>query len=190
VKGRRLSEPEIARVVLLLAARDVLFELSAIDLSPGEVAEIESHPAEQAAKITAGRPPGAGSPVTEFTCNLRARLAALPPQLYAQSVITFSLIARVMDHATLYYVQRRPNALAAFHRVVDAKERSRTTDWEDWWSCMIMPWPQSKSLKEPGMMIMGADYSHFRRFDMPVPDFLKGSRARRRARRLPSSGKL
>jgi hypothetical protein len=172
VKGRRLSEPEIARVVTMLAARDVLFEVSTIDLSLGTDAEIASHQAEQADRITAGITPKHGPPAVQLANNLRARLEASPPQLYIQSVLTFSLIARVLDHSTMYYVQRRPMELGAFHWVIDAKERLKTTDWEDWWSYMVMPMLQSKSIKEPMPMIIGQDYSHFHRFDMEIPAYL------------------
>ena len=172
VKGRGLNEAEIARVVTMLVARDVIFECSAMDLSFGTDAETIAHQTEQARKITEGLKNRHKPPAMTLAHNLRSRLEAIPPQLYAQSLVTFSLIARVLDHSTLFYAQRRPVELGAFHWVVDAKERSRTIDWEDWWSYMVMPWLQSHSVKNPSPMLIGADYSHYSRFDMEVPDYL------------------
>ena len=156
----------------MLAARDVIFELNAIDLFPGTDAEIAAHQAEQAHRITAGITPRHGPPAVQLANNLRARLEASSPQLYIQSVLTFSLIARVLDHSTMYHVQRRPKELGAFHWVVDAKERSKKTDWEELWSYMVMPMLQSRSVREPMPMIIGCDYSHFHRFDMKIPAYL------------------
>jgi hypothetical protein len=97
----------------------------------------------------------------------------MPPQLYAQSVATFDLLARVIDHATMFYSQRRPKELAVFHWVVDGKELGRVTDWEDWWSYTVMPMLQSKSIREPMSMFAEGDYSHFARFTTKVGDHLK-----------------
>jgi hypothetical protein len=94
-------------------------------------------------------------------------------QLYVQSTVTFHLIATVIETSTLFYAQRRPAELGNFHWVIDGKDRNRITDWEDWWSFVVRPMLQAKSLRAPMIMLQDADYSHFERFDTTIGDHLK-----------------
>ncbi len=93
-------------------------------------------------------------------------------QLYVQSMVTFDVIETVIRHAVLYYCQRIPRELAAFHWVIDGKDKSRTTDWESWWSVVVMPMLQTGSLRQPMVAIAEGDYSHFERFRIRIPDYL------------------
>src|SRR5690348_7820565 len=110
----------------------------------------------------------------KLRCGTSAgRLERMTPQLYVQSVATFELIADVMGHATLFYCQRIPRELAAFHWVIDGKGKGQLTDWESWWSLVVLPVLQSRSLKQPLPMLNVGDYSPFERFRMEIPEYMK-----------------
>ena len=73
----------------------------------------------------------------------------------------------------MFYSQRRPEELGVFHWVVDAKDRERVTDWEDWWSYVVMPIIQSKSLRKPMGYFAEGDYSYFERFEATLENHPK-----------------
>src|SRR3546814_19300972 len=73
----------------------------------------------------------------------------------------------------MYYCQRRPVELGAFYWVVDGKDKDKVTDWEDWWSQVIMPITESKSLRKPLGIFSEGDYYHFKRFETQLSDHLK-----------------
>lgn len=74
----------------------------------------------------------------------------------------------------VYHCQRFPKELGEFHWVMDAKNPMAITKWEDWWSETLFIWLQSMSLQNPGAMLPGGDYSHFRRFIMDeLPEYLR-----------------
>lgn len=173
MKGRRLSETEVDWVVSLLLEHDVLFEITAIDMGVHMEADIEAHKEGQQEGITKHLT-DLHHPTVHIGCwDLRHRLERMPHQLYVQSVATFELIWRTICHATMYFSQRRPEELGTFYWVVDGKERDRITDWEDWWSYVVMPSLQSKSLRNPMGMFAEGDYSYFRRFDAEIGEHLK-----------------
>ncbi len=57
----------------------------------------------------------------EELAGLADRLARTPTQLDVQGVVTSQVIARAIEHATLFFCQRRPKELGIFHWVIDAK---------------------------------------------------------------------
>lgn len=173
VKGRLLSERDVASAVAMLRRYDVLFEGAAIDMGIHDAGDISAHKKAQEEAITRRLTDDYHPGMRAGVRRLRERLEGITPQLYVQSVLTFDLIARIIEHGTLYYSQRRPQELGAFHWVVDAKDKGRITEWEDWWSFVVMPMLQSKSLTEPMAMFAEGDYSHFERFSAEIPDYLK-----------------
>ena len=172
VKGRGLSEEHFERVIHAIRGLDVLFEVVMIDVGLHSENEIRAHKLGQEAAITANPTGNPHESIHRQLRDLRTRLERMPLQLYVQSVVTFELVRRVLDIGCTYYAQRRPRELARFHWIVDAKDRARTTDWEDWWSFVVLPSLQSKSTREPMPMLEGADYSHMERFVGDAPDWL------------------
>jgi hypothetical protein len=141
VKGRLLSEPQVDRVVSMLAKNETIFEASVIDLATSTENDTAAHQNAQAERTTANLTDKHNDAAKEFAHGLQARLKRMPPQLYVQSLVTFSVIARVLRHVTIYFAQRQPRELRAFHWIVDGKDRMRITDWEDWWSVFVVPDP-------------------------------------------------
>lgn len=173
VKGRLLDERSTARVIDLLKKNSVLFETVIIDVGFHTDSEFEAHRQRGANAIVARLTDKHHPNVVETAHRLRSELLQMPEQQYLQAVATFMLVAKVIAHTTLYFSQRTPNELAAFHWAVDAKERAVTTDWEKWWTLTILPWLQTFSMNEPMPFLKGADYSRFSRFEMDTPEYLK-----------------
>lgn len=163
VKGRLLSEHQVASVISLLKKVDVLFEVSVIDMEMHSESDIASHKVNQEYAMTSKLTAEHHANIHRELAALRLRLEQMAHQLYIQSVLTFDLIARVLRHSTVYYAQRIPRELGTFSWVVDGKEPLRVTPWEDWWSLVVMPILQSKFLREPMGHLVGADYSHYDR---------------------------
>jgi hypothetical protein len=131
VKGRLLGEYDVNRVVRLLAAREALFEVTALDLGLHTEASVLAFRQKLAAETRAK--------LAAFPESLRGRVAraieyldTMTPQLFLQALTTFELIHRVICHAILYFSQRRPYELSSFIWVVDGKDQAKVTKWENW----------------------------------------------------------
>jgi hypothetical protein len=172
VKGRGLDERGVAAVVELLRENEALFEVLGVDLAREASEGVILHQARQAVGITAGLTPTTHANVRAHLEDLRRRLEALTPQLYVQSVVMFELIYQVLWHATIYFCQRQPKELGSFRWVIDGKQKGRITDWEDWWTKVVLPILQSKSVRDPTPKIVEGDYSYMERFEAPLPNWL------------------
>jgi hypothetical protein len=131
VKGRLLGEHDVNRVVRLLANREAIFEVTALDLGLHTEAGVLAY-RQKLAVETRAKLPG-------FPEALRAKVAeavdyldGITPQLFVQALTTFELIHRVISHAILYFSQRRPYELASFAWVADGKDSAKATNWENW----------------------------------------------------------
>ena len=164
VKGRSLSEPQVASVIELLTSLPVLFEATVIDVGLHSVEGLELHRTDQASAFDKNRRIAVHVSMQRDLKQLQERLEALPLQLYVQSVLTFELVHSVINNASLYFAQRKPEELSIFNWVIDAKQFSKPiTPWEDWWLTVIPAMLQSKSARKPFKKLEGADYSHFAR---------------------------
>jgi hypothetical protein len=173
VKGRLLSESQIATVVSLLSRHQVLFEVTVVDMAIHDTATIDKHRATQAEEITANLTPRHRPAVREALFGLRRQLEGMTNQLYVQSVVTYSLLETVIQHCPLYYAQRMPRELGVFYWVIDAKAPDQITAWETWWSTTVLHMLQWRSLTNPAASLEGADYSHFERYRAKLPAHLK-----------------
>lgn len=170
VKGRLLNEVQVTNVVEMLKRNEVLFEAVMIDLAAHTDVELLEHRQLQAERLSASLTDEHHPNIHEGVARLRRQLETMPIQQYVQSVVNFELLANVLERATLYYVQRRPRELAAFHWVIDAKNKGTgVTKWEEWWYFCSTFMMQSKSFRKPAPFLAGEDYSHFERFFSPEP---------------------
>ena len=145
----------------MLADQPVLFEACAIDLGAHSLEDISWHKGQQEIGITKNVTDEFSSQLKEDILALRNSLEKLPYQLYVQSVVVFELIVTVLDHATMYFSQRIPKELEKFHWVIDGKDRDRITAWEQWWSQVVKPSLQSKSLRKPFPVFEEGNYRYF-----------------------------
>lgn len=172
VKGRLLGEADVARVVDCARRSGLLYEVTAVDLLPEHDAAVAEHRNEQCEGLTRHLTDRHKPELVSHIHALRARLETMTPQLYIQSVATFDVLWRTLQQATLYYSLREPHALARFRWVIDAKSPNGPTNWEDWWSQVVKPMSQSRSLREPFLQFEEGDYSHLPAKEVPIPEYL------------------
>jgi hypothetical protein len=160
VKGKDLDEQQVAALVGVVKRFDVLLLTIAVDMSLQVDAEISAHKRNQADAFSRSLPnlPPHLRPDVEGVAD---ELLALPNQLYIQAVVLFELVNRVVQAATLYYVERLPTKLGRFAWRIDAKDSSRRTEYERLWSRFILPLSQARSLEHPMTFMREADSSGF-----------------------------
>lgn len=96
--------------------------------------------------------------------DLAAAIAVLPIQLYAQLVCQTELFYDVLATGITYYAQRFPPTLARFRWMVDRKDTNPTA-YEQAFRKILPALLQTKSVTEPMLMLIGANYSYFKRFE-------------------------
>jgi hypothetical protein len=168
VKGRLLAETQIAQVVDLLRRNDVLLELVAVDLDANADSHIEAHKSGQARGMTSLLTE-TDQPWLSVATKLGVKIAALPNQLYVQSVAMVELVWKATEHAIDYYAQRRPKELSSFHWTIDGKDKNRQTNWETLWAEILVPMLESKSTEEAMRSFGGGDFRYMRGFFTAAP---------------------
>jgi hypothetical protein len=172
VKGRLLGESDVKRVVRCALRAGLIYEATVIDLLPEHSAAVEAHRTGQCEGLTRSLTPQHQPSMIEGVWGIRRQLESMPLQLYVQAVGILDLMWCTLENATMYYSLREPQALAQFHWVVDAKDPSGKTLSEEWWSKVLMPMTQARSLREPFQQFDFGDYSHMATEEMPIPDYL------------------
>jgi hypothetical protein len=173
VKGRLLSESEVGEVVAVLKRVGALFEITVVDSAMHTAEELANHRARQAEKFTEHLTASHHKTLVKEIYDLKRQLESMPLQLYLQSVVLNELIYNVLNLASTYFAFRLPAELAVYHWILDAKDRSKITPWENWWSSIIGPMFQSKSFRKPLMAVEGGDYSYHERLITSFPDYLR-----------------
>jgi hypothetical protein len=134
--------------------------------------EVRNHKLQQAIKITANMTDDHHPELIKDVWGFRQALEQMPLQLYLQSCAMVELLYNTLFDADIYFAFRRPEELGAYHWVIDGKEKDKTTNWEDWWSEVVLPMIESKTLRKPMAKVEGADYSWHDRF-VTEPDEYK-----------------
>jgi hypothetical protein len=172
VKGRRLNEDQVSSIVDLLMHHSAVFEAMGIDLGTHTQEIVTEFQRKTAAGITATLGDEHPQWMRDEAWRLRRQYETLSLPLVVQTELTFRMAKQLIEHGTMYFSQRRPEELAQFHWVIDAKgDRDTPTSWEQWWSTFIMPRLQNDALHEPFMQIPAGDYSHMRRFEGKLSEF-------------------
>jgi len=164
IKGRELSEEQARQLIALLSGYNVLFVSHAIDMALESCSFIDLQRRSQADEITRRLTSEFHPTYAAQVRSLSDGLRALPDNLYVQTVATIDTIYEAIQTATLYYVQRNPEELSAFEWTIDAKDKTRTR-YETLWDAVVLPAIQSKSFRDPLVMLCGADYSWFAKFE-------------------------
>lgn len=174
IKGAGMTERQIARVLTLLRSYDVIVDACAIDMGSHVAAEVQAMKEAQAAKLFEHVTPEHQPSLVAELESLGDDIRKLPDQLFVQVILAIELMERLLETMTLYYVQRLPQELGAFHWVMDQKDPAGLTRSERVWKAMVLPALQERSRKRPMVMLEGADYSHFDRFTVPLPADVRG----------------
>ncbi len=163
IKGSALDEPKIAEVISLLQKYDVLVDICGIDVGSHTEQQVTTYKHLQADKLIEHLTPQHLPTVIEDINKRRDYLLQMANQLFMQALSIIHLIGRVIEIATIYYSQRIPKELGEFHWIVDAKD-VKVTKSEQWWSLMMFPFMETKSITRPIVELEGGDYSYFERF--------------------------
>ncbi|NGZ96946.1 MAG: hypothetical protein CV089_12635 [Nitrospira sp. WS110] len=163
VKGRELDESQIASVVRLLNAYDVILETVAIDMSRETETGLSHHKNLQADKLLENVTSEHHPRLVESLKKAQNSYRLMPNQLYVQNVVMVRLVANIVQRASLYYSQWKPKELGRFCWIIDAKDRT-ITRYEDFWRKITLPALQSIGFETPLLLLRGADYSSFTRF--------------------------
>lgn len=172
VKGKLLSEAHVRKVVRLLQRSGCLLEAVVMDAAFHTEEQVENHKKAQAEKLTENITDEHHSNIHVAVSGLRSRLEALSPQLYLQSLAMTELVYSVLYHSNIYFAFRSPPELGEYHWTMDAKGRGQITDWEDWWSQIILPVTQSKTMRKPLLRVKEGDYSFQEKFRTEPYEYL------------------
>lgn len=174
VKGSLLNEQQVASVVELLRKNGAIFCASIIDMADHTAEDIAKHREQGVQSLGANLTDGHTPELRASVADLQSRMAAFSAPLYVQMMVMIDLLHRVLEETVVYHCQRNPKELAAFHWVVDGKEPTCVTNWEDWWSKTLVVWLQAISLRRPASMLECGDYHHFQRFILKdIPPYLR-----------------
>ncbi len=175
IKGSNLNEPEISSVITFLSGYDLIFQVTAVDMRMQYSEGLTKHRMNQAKRITKHITKNHKPALFQSFLEIQKQLRNLSNQLYVQAVCTSELLYKVIQKATLYYAQRRPEELAEFYWTIDAKDQ-KITPYEELWTKIICPMLQTKSFKEPFIQLTEADYSYFSKYfgsKLEPPEHLK-----------------
>ena len=164
VKGRDLSEEQVTELARLLRKVGALFEVVVIDMGIHSENDLLCHKAGQEEAITAHLTPAHRPTLIEEVWELRRQLEKMPLQLYAQSASMGVLVYHTLNYVNVYYSLRTPPELGQYHWRIDAKDRLKTTPWENWWSTVILPMLESHSFQKPMIGVKEGDYRWQDRF--------------------------
>ncbi|MCK1412531.1 hypothetical protein IVB55_05740 [Bradyrhizobium sp. CW4] len=172
VKGRLLDEAQVKAVIEMLFHHSAIFEAIGIDLGTHSQATVVEYQRRVAKYITANLSSDLPQSIIDRAWTWRQQYEELSLPLVIQTELTFRLAKRLINHGTMYFSQRRPEELAHFHWVIDAKGDQHTpTKWEQWWCEFVMPWLQHGAVDDPFMMLPIGDYSHMKRFEGELSPF-------------------
>ena len=175
VKLRDLSEFHYAAFLENLSQMEGVLFVAAADAGKSNVSDIVQHRNNQAESIRKHVHLMQHESGKQAVLELSNRVQRLSPQLYIQLQCQVRLMYSVIRLGVLYFVQRRPKELGSFRWRIDQKN-VRRTEYETAFETITPGLLQSISLDEPIMMLNGADYSAFKRFDYAegeAPDYLR-----------------
>lgn len=163
LKGRSLSDPQFNNMVEVLWRHQALLHVVAINVSLEDAEGIRRHKLSQAEKMTQNLTEEHQPGLVAEVKRLRASLEAMPDQLYIQSVAMKQLIWECAQNAAMYFSLRKPEELARFEWMIDAKSPTGETAQEKWWKSVLGPIFESNPDRHQFICLHDekADYSFF-----------------------------
>jgi hypothetical protein len=160
IKGSSLDEHQAAQVINLVTRFDVIAEFIAVDMGTQMAAVINELKNKQADAVTKHLTHEHLPEMVDELKNMSLKIRRMSDQLFVQAFLTIELILRVIQVATLYYVQRLPIELGDITWFIDRKQRT-VTEMEEVWSSLISPVSEHHYAKNPFITLRGFDYSYF-----------------------------
>ena len=166
VKLRDMSEDDYLWLLSNLRQLDGVLYAVATDASVNTPNIVEQHQRQQVNNILKPIPLMRYEEGRQGLRDLADKVGRMPIQLYIQMFSQVHLVLVILHSAILYFVQRKPQTLRRFRWRIDQKNSERT-EYERAFSQVLPALLQSASLREPMIMLEGADYSWFDRFYYP-----------------------
>jgi hypothetical protein len=164
IKGRLIRDPnQFYDYIELLRRHRCFFDCVAIDMGLHDEAIVARHRDAQAGRVIAGLTERHKPSLIAQLNQIAADMRSMSPQQYVQLVAQNELVNAVLQSKTLYYCQAAPSEIGNFHWCIDAKSNTRTRA-EHIWRDLAPGLLESRSFREPGIALIGGDYSHFDRF--------------------------
>lgn len=138
----------------------------AVDSGLHTAEDLRTHKAGQARAIAQNAPRMLHDAGRVGVLRLAAEVEALPNQLYAQLVCQIRLFHHLLARGVTYFAQRYPRLLGNFRWRIDQKDVSPTA-YERAFKNLLPGILQTESFENPMLMLIGADYSSFKRFEYP-----------------------
>ena len=174
-KSKHLTEDQYIWFLQELEKLGGLAFSVAVDVGLHRPEAIELHRNKQAEKVIEHQGKMRHEVARHGLMDLSEQIRSLPIQLYTQLICQLELFHAILKLSPLYFVQRHPSSLANFRWRLDQKDRV-PTKYEDAFRKILPVILQTMSLTDPMLMLEGADYRHFSRFDYPLgeePTYLK-----------------
>ncbi len=170
IKGSSLNETQAAQVIDLLSRFDVLVEFVALDMATHPREVIDDFKLRQAEAITAHVTREHHPEMVLQLVQIERTIRNMPNQLFVQAELTIQLILKVIQIATLYFVQRQAKELGDIAWIVDRKNHT-ITEMEETWTTVVLPMGERHFVRMPLDALAEADYSYFARYEIdPTTD--------------------
>lgn len=161
VKGRRLTEKQVAKVIDLLARNGGIFEAAIVDMNVQSAEELQKQISILRDNHTNRMSPLGLQKNKEMIERALANFDSMSQQLQVQFILLTQILHRALQHATAYHSLRVPKELGKIEWFIDAKSNKDVTKAEAWWSETVAPFLASKSISAPAMTIPCGDYSYY-----------------------------
>lgn len=171
IKGSSLDEKQASQIIELLASFDVVVDFVAVDVALHTKDVVDDFKARQAAAIAAHVTREHHPEMVFQMAQLERTVQNMPNQLFVRSELTLKLIVDVLQVATLYFVQRKPEELGDIAWVVDRKGHT-LTEMEETSSTLILPMSENHFMRKPLISLKEGDYSHFARYETDPAVFM------------------
>ena len=166
LKLKNIGEATYFRFLARLAQLDGVLFVVLTDMTTNDITATRRHQRDQVANIIKHVDKMLHENGRAALHQLSAQVAGLSAQLYVQLQCQVELIDMIVRSASLYFVQRHPKTLRHFRWRIDQKNATRTK-YERSFFALTPALLQSRSLTDPWIMLKGADYGGFDRFDFP-----------------------
>lgn len=170
-----VSEDRYARFLSDLSRLHGIAFAVAIDAHLHTDAALQTHRDGQAGKVLENIDMMLYPQGRQAVQDLSDAIRCLPVQLYTQLVCQVELLHKVITRAITYFAQRYPATLSSLRWRVDRKDTIPTA-YENAFRIILPGLLQTKSARDPMLMLKGANYEFFKRFEFAsgeVPRFLK-----------------
>lgn len=163
IKGKEINQSLRDKILEEILKFDVFVECTAIDMELHSADAISQHK-EKRAFFLENALPTQNPYLQKMRTSFANKIIKTSNQLYLQAILNWHLLELILRHGTIYYSQKRPEELAAFHWIIDPKQAGQVIPFEKLWTELVLPYLQC----QPSLAcIKGHDYSYLERFAIP-----------------------